>query len=253
LTVATEIADLFLEEGKIVSTKGRNTEERTVYARKPGTFSGFPMAVLVNRYSASASEIVSAALQDHKRAVVIGERTWGKGSVQNVIDLEHGKSALKLTTASYHRPSGKNIHRFPDAKETDEWGVMPDDGFAVQFSNEEMAKYLEYRHKRDVVTKEAQPKSDYSDRQLVRALDFVTGQLTGEKKPDATAKAETEKPAEKAAEKSPEEKPKSDDSATPKENDAGAAKKKEESSSREQWRRLRELPRQLVEFPITAA
>ena len=86
------------------------------------------MVVLVNHYSASASEIVSACLQDHKRAVVIGERTWGKGSVQNVIELEGGKSALKLTTASYQRPSGKNIHRFPDAKETDEWGVMPDDG-----------------------------------------------------------------------------------------------------------------------------
>ena len=90
------------------------------------------MVVLVNRYSASASEIVSACLQDHKRAVVIGERTWGKGSVQNVIELEGGKSALKLTTASYHRPSGKNIHRFPDAKETDEWGVMPDAGLRRQ-------------------------------------------------------------------------------------------------------------------------
>ena len=79
--------------------------------------------MLVNRYSASASEIVSACLQDHHRAVVIGERTWGKGSVQNVIELEGGRSALKLTTASYQRPNGKNIHRFPDAKETDEWGV----------------------------------------------------------------------------------------------------------------------------------
>ena len=71
------------------------------------------MVVLVNHYSASASEILSAALQDHNRAIVIGERTWGKGSVQNVIELEEGKSALKLTTAGYHRPSGKNIHRFP--------------------------------------------------------------------------------------------------------------------------------------------
>ena len=94
--------------------------------------------VLVNRYSASASEIVAACLQDHQRAVVIGERTWGKGSVQNVIELENGRSALKLTTASYKRPNGKNIHRFPDAKETDEWGVMPDAGFEVKMSDEEM-------------------------------------------------------------------------------------------------------------------
>ena len=127
-------SDLFIAEGKIVSTKGRNTPERTWDAEKDGTFEGFPMVVLVNHYSASASEIVSACLQDHKRAVVIGERTWGKGSVQNVIELEGGKSALKLTTASYHRPSGKNIHRFPDAKESDEWGVMPDDGYEVKLN-----------------------------------------------------------------------------------------------------------------------
>jgi carboxyl-terminal processing protease len=258
LHAATEIADLFLEEGLIVSTKGRNSEARTVVARKPGTFSGFPMAILVNRYSASASEVVSAALQDHKRAVVIGERTWGKGSVQNVVDLEHGKSALKLTTASYHRPSGKNIHRFPDAKETDEWGVMPDEGFTVQFSNEEMAKYLEYRHKRDIITKEGPPKSDFSDRQLARALDFMTGQLSGEKKPDATAKAETEKPIEKAAGKSGEEKPKAGDSKPRNSTDTGtkdtsAEKSKEESSVREPDGRRRALPRQRMIFPGTAA
>ena len=64
--------------------------------------------------------------------MIIGERTWGKGSVQNVIELEDGRSALKLTTASYKRPSGKNIHRFPDAKETDEWGVMPDEGYELK-------------------------------------------------------------------------------------------------------------------------
>ncbi|MEX2560667.1 MAG: S41 family peptidase, partial [Pirellulales bacterium] len=151
LTSAIEIADLFLEEGVIVSTSGRNSAKRSWDARKPGTFTGFPMAVLVNRYSASASEIVSAALQDHKRAVVIGERTWGKGSVQNVIELENGKSALKLTTASYQRPNGHNIHRFPDAKETDEWGVVPDPGFEVKLEDEELMALLRYRRDRDVL------------------------------------------------------------------------------------------------------
>jgi hypothetical protein len=86
-----------------------------------------PIAVLVNKYSASASEIVAAALQDHGRAVVVGERSYGKGSVQNIILMEKDTSALKLTTASYWRPSGKNIHRFPDSKETDDWGVRPSD------------------------------------------------------------------------------------------------------------------------------
>ena len=78
------------------------------------------MAMLVNKYSASASEIVAAALQDHNRAVIIGERSYGKGSVQNIIEMENDTSALKLTTASYWRPSGKNIHRFPDSKDTDD-------------------------------------------------------------------------------------------------------------------------------------
>ena len=96
------------------------------------------MVVLVNHYSASASEIVAACLQDHKRAVIVGERTWGKGSVQNVIELEDGRSALKLTTASYRRPNGKNIHRFPGAKDSDEWGVMPDKGFEVKLSDGEL-------------------------------------------------------------------------------------------------------------------
>jgi hypothetical protein len=86
-----------------------------------------PMVILINKFSASASEIVAAALQDHGRAVVVGERSYGKGSVQNIILMEKDTSALKLTTASYWRPSGKNIHRFPDSKETDEWGVRPSD------------------------------------------------------------------------------------------------------------------------------
>ena len=127
LETAIEVSDLFLSEGRIVSTSGRNVEERVWEASKKGTFSGFPMVVLTNRYSASASEIVAACLQDHERATVIGERTWGKGSVQRVIDLEEGRSALKLTTASYLRPNGHNIHRFPDFSEDDEWGVRPNE------------------------------------------------------------------------------------------------------------------------------
>ncbi len=83
--------------------------------------------------------------------MVIGERTWGKGSVQNVIELEGGKSALKLTTASYHRPSGKNIHRFPDAKESDEWGVMPDAGFELKLNLNQTERLIHYRHDRDIL------------------------------------------------------------------------------------------------------
>ncbi|MEX0676161.1 MAG: S41 family peptidase [Pirellulales bacterium] len=151
LSSAIEVTDLFVADGTIVSTRGRNAPQRVWEAQKEGTFEGFPIAVLVNHYSASASEILSACLQDHKRAVIIGERTWGKGSVQNVIELEGGKSALKLTTAGYHRPSGKNIHRFPDAGEGDEWGVMPDDGYEVKLNGRQIAQLIEHRRRRDVL------------------------------------------------------------------------------------------------------
>jgi len=151
LSAAIEVADMFISQGRIVSTKGRNSPERVWNARKDGTYEGFPMAVLVNRYSASASEIVAACLQDHKRAVIVGERTWGKGSVQNVIDLEEGRSALKLTTATYRRPSGKNIHRFDDAKESDQWGVQPDEGLELKLTDSELLALMEDRRQRDIV------------------------------------------------------------------------------------------------------
>jgi carboxyl-terminal processing protease len=109
------------------------------------------MVVLVNRYSASASEIVAACLQDNKRALIAGERTWGKGSVQNVIELEDGASALKLTTASYRRPSGKNIHRFNDSDENGQWGVIPDEGYELKLDGTELANLMQDRRERDIV------------------------------------------------------------------------------------------------------
>lgn len=161
LNSAIEVSDLFVADGRIVSTKGRNTSEHVWDAVKEGTFENFPMAVLVNHYSASASEIVSACLQDHHRAKIIGERTWGKGSVQNVIDLEGGKSALKLTTASYHRPSGKNIHRFPDAKDTDEWGVLPDSGYELKLTPSQIEQLVLQRRRRDILLgKHSKPAAD---------------------------------------------------------------------------------------------
>jgi len=194
LTAATAIADFFISNGVIVSTKGRNTEEQFVKAKKQGTFSGFPMAVLVNRYSASASEIVSACLQDYKRAIIVGERTWGKGSVQNVVPLEGGKSALKLTTASYHRPSGKNIHRFPKATDNDVWGVMPDTGYDLKMSFEELRDLDIARRDREMIHADgAAPKSDFVDKQLNGAIEGIKQQL-------ADGKPIVEQPVEKAVE-----------------------------------------------------
>lgn len=196
LSQAVKISDLFIDSGTIVSTEGKNTAKRTFSATKAGTLPDFPMAVLINRFSASASEILSACLQDHKRALVIGERSWGKGSVQNVIELESGASALKLTTAGYLRPSGKNIHRFPDSKVTDEWGVHPDD--EIKFTRKELEDYDEYRRARDVLTEAAPPESSFTDRQFEKALERIRAMLSDSDKKNESDKDDEKETSEKA-------------------------------------------------------
>ena len=227
LSQATRISDMFIDKGRIVSTKGRNVRERIWDATKPGTHSGFPIAILVNHFSASASEILSACLQDHKRAVIVGERTWGKGSVQNVIQLEGGSSALKLTTASYHRPSGRNIHRFPNSKPTDVWGVMPDKGLEVKMSRLDMIRYQEYRRKRDVIQDGGPPKSDFVDSQLAKAVAHLNGTLNP--KPKDKKKGDKKKPKDKKKgdKKKPKDK-KKDDKKKPKGKKKGDKKKPED-------------------------
>lgn len=181
LSTGIDVCDLFVAEGKIVSTAGRNAPERVWNAKKDGTFAEVPMVVLVNHYSASASEIVAACLQDHNRAIVIGERSWGKGSVQNIVELEQGKSALKLTTAGYLRPSGKNIHRQEGAKESEEWGVSPNEGFDVKTSKDDDTRWLEDRRQRDVirVTKpkppmaQEEPEEPFVDLPLQKAKEYL--------------------------------------------------------------------------------
>ena len=162
LKVAVEMADLFLPEGVIVKTKGRTTPYWEATARKDGTLPYVPMVVLVNQFSASASEIVSGALQDHHRAIVIGERTFGKGSVQNVIPLRGEESALKLTTSKYYMPSGRNIHREDDMTDDDEWGVVPD--IVVPMTPEEYVGMIRARQEADVIRNngEVEPKDDSS-------------------------------------------------------------------------------------------
>jgi carboxyl-terminal processing protease len=109
LDQAVSVSDIFLSSGLIVYTDGRRPEEKTEYrARKEGTFDGFPMIVLINGGSASAAEIVSGALQDNKRAIVVGVKSFGKASVQSIRPLNDG-SALKLTVARYYTPSGRSI------------------------------------------------------------------------------------------------------------------------------------------------
>lgn len=198
LSSAIEVSDMFIDEGRIVSTEGRNALPKTWDAHKKGTFKDFPMAVLVNRYSASASEIVSGCLQDHDRAVIVGERTWGKGSVQNIIYLEEEASALKLTTAGYRRPSGKNIHRFKDSKEDDEWGVIPNEGFEVKLAGPQMTLLNKHWRERDIIRKQGSgqsgsgddQESDFDDPQLKKGLEYLYKQFEVAKQTDDTVAAE---------------------------------------------------------------
>ena len=126
LSQAVKISDFFLDDGEIVSTRGRNKREnRKWFAKKGDRIDGNPLIVLINYGSASASEIVAGALKDHKRAILIGENSYGKGSVQSIIPLKN-KGAIRLTISKYYLPSGKSIS---------EVGVIPD--FEVEEENED--------------------------------------------------------------------------------------------------------------------
>ena len=192
LSAAVAIADIFLDKGEIVSTKGRNTDARRYDAQKDGLYEDLPMAVLINQNSASASEIVAAALQDHKRAVVVGQRSYGKGSVQNIIDLDGGNSVLKLTVASYYRPSGENIHRFKNAKTTDKWGVSPDPGAEVKLTTREFINWFRARRDRD---QEASAKGHRKESATVTDTNKTKPAETGKPVPKVEQKAELAKPA----------------------------------------------------------
>ena len=111
LEQAVSVSDLFLEKGEIVSTRGRDLVNPEIYKAKPGDIiDGLPLVILINSGSASASEIVAGALQDHKRAIILGTKSFGKGSVQTIIPV-HPFGALRMTTAKYFTPSGKSIQK----------------------------------------------------------------------------------------------------------------------------------------------
>jgi carboxyl-terminal processing protease len=117
LTQAINVTDFFLDDGEIVSTRGRKAgESRRFFSKKGDGINGKPLIVLINNGSASASEIVSGALKDHKRAIILGERSYGKGSVQSIIPLKNG-GGIRITISKYYLPSGKSIS---------EVGVLPD-------------------------------------------------------------------------------------------------------------------------------
>lgn len=154
LDVAVEICDMFLDpEETIVRIRGRNRLIREQFDSQnaPVFNPSIPVCVLIDRYSASASEILAACLQDHQRAIMIGEQTYGKGTVQDIIPIQRGESILKLTTASYWRPSGKNIDRNnEESKKTKVWGVQPNEGFEIEQTVDDLLKNLKARNARDI-------------------------------------------------------------------------------------------------------
>ena len=181
LTAAVSVSDMFLNTGRIVSTKDRLGNGKAWEAKSEGTLfepaAKKPIAVLINKNSASASEIVAAALQDNKRAFIVGERSYGKGSVQKIIRLQGDPpAALKLTTDGYWRPSGANIHRHQDSKETDEWGVKPDAGLEVVLKDDERLDYLRAKRNKDIIRKDMKPKEGEKT-PADRALDIAVARL----------------------------------------------------------------------------
>jgi carboxyl-terminal processing protease len=148
LETAEQIADLFLKDGVIVSTRGRAHAGRVSRAQERGTLPDLPLLLLVNSESASASEVLAGALQDNKRAVVLGTRTFGKGSVQSLMTLGDGGSELKLTEQAYYLPSDRSIQRKDDSTT---WGVDPDPGMYVPLAREGLLDVLRVRRKLELL------------------------------------------------------------------------------------------------------
>lgn len=151
LAAAVDVCDLLIRSGVIVTTRRRGGEISETYAASGAArFTDFPLAVIVNGDTASAAEIVAACLQDHHRAVVVGQRSYGKGTVQEVVELPWDCGAMKFTRSSYWRPSGRDIQRPPEANAKQAWGVSPDPGYKVPLTAEEFSRWQEWRLRRDV-------------------------------------------------------------------------------------------------------
>ncbi len=160
LSEAVELVDLFVDEGVIVSTRAREGQEDVEVAKKGDTLPDFPLIILLNEFSASASEVFAGALVDHNRAVVLGTRSVGKGSVQSVIPIPSAPGAvLKITDRQYFLPSGRSIQREDDEMM---WGVDPTNGFYVPMSQEQTREVIRRRQEEDVIREAADERDDGS-------------------------------------------------------------------------------------------
>ena len=177
LDQAVSVSDLFLDKGEIVSTRSRNESDTVRYTAKSGEIAkGLPIVVIINDGSASASEILAGALQDHKRAIILGEKSFGKGSVQTVIPLG-GYGAMRLTTARYYTPSGRSIQATgiePDIEVKPAKVEIIENNFGV--SEAEFKNALKNENedkKKDKKQEKVVDESLANDYQLSRAVDLV--------------------------------------------------------------------------------
>jgi carboxyl-terminal processing protease len=178
LDQAISVSDTFLEKGEIVSTRGRNPEETQRFNARPGDLTkGKPLIVLINGGSASASEIVAGALQDHKRATLIGTRSFGKGSVQTIIPLGAGNGALRLTTARYYTPSGRSIQAKGISPDIEVLQDVPDNLKAQTDSKGEasLRGHLKAEGAEETGSQSYVPPNETDDKAIKMALDLLRG------------------------------------------------------------------------------
>ncbi|MBI4834920.1 MAG: S41 family peptidase [Planctomycetes bacterium] len=160
---AVEISNMFIKNGIIVSTKGRAEDSKEIYKAEPknAVFDGVPLVILINGYTASASEIFSGAIQDHKKGILVGSRTYGKGLVQTLVEIPGDKSAVKLTISKYYTPSGKCLQRQKDKN----YGLDPDE--LVELSTAEEVELLKARSRGDQI-------DITHDKQLEKAIEKLS-------------------------------------------------------------------------------
>jgi carboxyl-terminal processing protease len=203
LDQAEKIINMLVPAGRtIVTTRGRNRPEHREIATDQDKLPNFPMIVLVNEHSASASEIVSGSLMDNRRAVVVGERSFGKGSVQELIPLDENGGELKLTVAYYYLPSGRLVHR---RKDSTDWGVQPQIYVPMDAATEDKVareRYEQELFRRPVSKSVTRPSTQQAatqptaqpldDNQLQAAINTMLGVIVFESHPPATTMPTTQ-------------------------------------------------------------
>lgn len=175
MKAAVAVAALYIDQGEIVSIKAR-TGVQTYTADAENTYTGFPMAVLVDRNTAASAEVIAACLQDHHRAIIVGERTSGQGLVRKLIPV--GSGGLRLPVAEFYRPSGKSMNRYPGLKESDAWGVSPDPGCEVKLTADESLALEQYLDSREILEDNPPAHRKYTDRQLLKAMEILSAQVS---------------------------------------------------------------------------